>query len=146
MAEAPRHVARLDHRGHRRSIWASLSVVDVVLRLHGVLANALVLYLLILGVWGVAAGLRGRGPSSSYIGALLIVEAAVVIQGVFGIINFLQSPPRDSVHVLYGFALALALPFATTYARGRPSGRISLFMGVAALFCAGLAFRGILTS
>jgi len=125
------------------SLWS----VDLPLQLHGAIARALVFYLAAVGVWGVVEGIRGRGPSGSYLGSLAVAVAVSVIQGALGFATFaLRGAPREPMHILYGFALALALPLAWTYARGRPSARMSLFLGFAALFAAGLAIRGLTTA
>jgi hypothetical protein len=121
--------------------------VDVVLSVHGRVATAIVLYLSIVGLWGLLLGLRGSGPTPNFIGALVIFEIAAVAQGLLGIavLLFLR-PPGQSLHVLYGFALALALPLAATIVRNRERRTASLTFGLMALFAAGLAIRGITTA
>jgi hypothetical protein len=121
--------------------------VDVVLSLHGRVATAIVLYLTVVGLWGLLLGVRGSGPTPNFIGALVIFELAAVAQGLLGIavLLFLR-PPAQSLHVLYGFALALALPLAATLVRKRERRTASLTFGLMALFAAGLALRGITTA
>lgn len=104
------------------------------------------LYLAALGIWGVALALRGLGPSPSFRGAIVIVEVAIVAQGALGLLALPLHGLREWIHVLYGLALALALPLAATMAREREPRRSALFLGVAALFAAGLAIRGITTA
>jgi hypothetical protein len=48
--------------------------------------------------------------------------------------------------VLYGFALALAMPLAASLVRDRTPRGQSVALGLAALFTAGLAIRGIITA
>lgn len=117
-----------------------------MLSLHGRVANAIVLYLAIVGVWGLWLGARGAGPSANFVGALVIAEVAAVAQGLLGILLLLSSPPSQSLHVLYGFALAAAIPLAATIVRKRERRTASLTFGLAALFAAGLAIRGITTA
>ena len=120
-------------------------MVDLVVAAHGSFARVVVLYLVLLGGWGIAAGLRGKAPSGSYLGALVIAEGAALLQGLLGIANLFARPPQNTLHLLYGVALALALPLAWTYTRGRPGSRVSLMLGVVALFAAGLGVRGMTT-
>ncbi|HEY8861756.1 MAG TPA: hypothetical protein VIN37_06690 [Candidatus Limnocylindria bacterium] len=121
--------------------------MDVVLSLHGRVATAIVLYLSIVGLWGLWLGLRGSGPTPSFIGALVIFEVAAVAQGLLGIaLLFFSRGPSQSLHLLYGFALALALPLAATMVRRREGRTASLTFGLMALFAAGLAIRGITTA
>jgi hypothetical protein len=120
--------------------------VDVVLSLHGRVATAIVLYLSVVGLWGLVLGARGSGPTPSFIGALVIFELAAIAQGLLGIALLFSRPPSQSLHVLYGFALALALPLAATIVRKRERRTASLTFGLVALFAAGLAIRGITTA
>lgn len=120
--------------------------MDVVLSLHGRAATALVMYLAIVGLWGLFLGLRGAGPTPNFIGALVIAEIAAIAQGSLGIALLFSRPPSQSLHVLYGFALALALPLAATIVRRRERRTASLTFGLVALFAAGLAVRGITTA
>jgi hypothetical protein len=127
-------------------IWVSLRRVDVVLSLHGRTATAIVLYLVVVGFWGILLGLRGLGPTPSFVGALVIAEIAAVAQGALGIALLFSRPPSQSLHVLYGFALALAIPLAATIVRRREVRTASFTFGFMALFAAGLAIRGITTA
>ena len=124
---------------------SSLGVMELIVAAHASFARVVVLYLVLLGGWGIAAGLRGKAPSGSYLGALVIAEGVALLQGLLGIANLLARPPQNTIHLLYGVALAFALPLAWSYTRGRPGGRVSLMLGVAALFAAGLGVRGLTT-
>ncbi|MDP9246136.1 MAG: hypothetical protein M3O64_05715 [Chloroflexota bacterium] len=120
--------------------------MDVVLSLHGRVATAIVLYLSLVGLWGLGLGIRGSGPTPNFIGALVIFEIAAVAQGLLGVAVFVTRPPAQSLHVLYGVALALALPLAATFVRRREPRAASFAFGFMALFAAGLALRGITTA
>ena len=121
--------------------------MDVVLSLHGSLATALVLYYTVVGLWGVFLGVRNSGPTPGFRGAIAIAVIASVVQGALGfaVFAFLR-PPADALHVLYGLALALALPLAASLVRDRAPRGQSVALGLAALFAAGLAIRGIITA
>jgi hypothetical protein len=118
-----------------------------VLDLHARLATALLLYLVVLAAWGLLLASRGAGPSPSYNGALVIVELAIVAQGLLGGATWLvraAGPPW--IHALYGFALVLTVPLAATIARDGSPRRAALTFGVASLFAAGLVIRGMTTA
>lgn len=115
-----------------------------VLSLHAQLATALILYLAALGVWGIALGLGGSGPTPSYRGSLVIAEVAVVLQGLLGAGAWL-SGPGDAIHVLYGLALVVTIPLVATVVREGSPRRTALSLGLACLFAAGLAIRGVTT-
>ncbi len=112
--------------------------------LHATLAYTIVMYLALLGVWGLWLGARGSGPSASFRGALVIAEVAALAQGLVGLALALGRP-LNGIHALYGVALVLALPLAATLVRGRVPRGQSVALGIAALFTAGLAIRGITT-
>lgn len=120
--------------------------MEVVLSLHGRIATAVVLYLTVVGLWGLWLGIRGSGPTPNFIGALIIAEIAAVVQGLFGVALLFGRAPANSVHILYGFALAAAIPLAATLVRHRPPRAISFAFGFITLFAAGLAIRGITTA
>jgi hypothetical protein len=121
--------------------------MDLVLSLHGRLAIVLVLYFSAVGLWGLFLGVRGIGPTPGLRGAFVIAEIAAVAQGLVGVLLFaFLRPPRDSLHVLYGFALVFAMPLAASIARDRQPRGQSVALGLASLFTAGLAIRGITTA
>ena len=124
-----------------------MSWVEAVLSLHGRAATALVLYYTVVGLWGLFLGVRNSGPTPGFRGAIAIAVIASVVQGVLGFLVFaFLRPPNDSLHVLYGFALALAMPLAASMVRDRAPRGQSVALGLAALFTAGLAIRGIITA
>ena len=121
--------------------------VPMLAVLHAGLARALVLYLAFVGVWGLRAWQQRSGISPSYRGALVIAWLTAVVQGAFGILMWVTGiAPRDELHILYGFALAAALPLGYAYSRNRAPREQSLVTALVALFSAGLAIRGITTS
>jgi hypothetical protein len=121
--------------------------VEAVLSLHGRAATALVLYYTALGLWGLFLGVRNSGPTPGFRGAVVIAVIASVVQGALGfLVFFFLRPPPDLLHVLYGFALALAMPLAASLVRDRTPRGQSVALGFAALFTAGLAIRGIITA
>ncbi len=124
-----------------------MSRVDAVLSLHGRAATALVLYYTAVGIWGLFLGVRNSGPTPSFRGAIAIAVIASVVQGALGfLVLILGNPPRETLHILYGFALALAMPLAASLVRDRAPRGQSVALGFAALFTAGLAIRGIITA
>ena len=120
--------------------------MDVALSLHGRIAVAIVLYLSVVGVWGLALGIRGHGPTPNFVGALVIAEVTAIVQGLLGVVVLFTRSPAQSVHILYGFALALTLPMAATLVRKREPRAASFAFGSISLFAAGLAIRGITTA
>lgn len=115
--------------------------------IHSRLANTVLLYCLILGVWGLWRFFRKQGVESSFWGALVIAEALVLIQGALGVILWAMNlrPERGVVHILYGVVSALSLPAVYVYTRGRDERREMLLYGVVLLFMVGIALRAMAT-
>ncbi len=112
---------------------------------HALLAQSLLLYYALVGVWGLILGVRGAPVGSSYRGALLIGALAAVAQALVGIVLLLMGMlPRDLTHFLYGISLIVALPLARQYLVGRFLTPPSVY-GLTFLFMAGLATRAITT-
>jgi hypothetical protein len=121
--------------------------MDLVLSLHGRVGFALVLYYTFVGLWAILQGIRDRGPNASLRGAIAIATIAAVTQGALGLlVLFFRGAPSDAVHILYGLALVVAMPLAATLVRERTPRGQSIALGLAALFTAGLAIRGITTA
>lgn len=121
--------------------------MDLVFSLHGRVAYALVLYYTLVGLWAIVQGIRDRGPDKSLRGAIAIATIAAVVQGALGLLVLVfRGAPTDTVHIIYGLALALAMPLAATVVRDRTPRGQSIALGIAALFTAGLAIRGITTA
>jgi MFS family permease len=121
--------------------------VDLVFSLHARTAWALVLYYTAVGLWGLFLGIRNSAPTPGFRGAIAIAVIASVVQGALGfLVFFFLRPPPDTLHILYGFALAFAMPLAASVVRDRAPRGQSVALGLAALFTAGLAIRGIITA
>ena len=114
---------------------------------HERLSITILLFLLALGVWGLWHALRGEGAGGSYWGALAIGELLILVQALLGSALFIGGlrPARASVHILYGFVLALSLPAAFSYTRGRSSRFEVLVYALVAFFLAGVTIRARLT-
>ena len=120
---------------------------SLVLSLHDRAAWALVFYYSAVGLWGLYLGVRDSAPTPGFRGAVAIAVIASIVQGALGALVFLFGhAPRDLLHVLYGFALVLAMPLAASLVRDRTARGQSVALGLASLFTAGLAIRGIITA
>ena len=99
-----------------------------------------------VGLWGLLTFLRGGGLEGSISGSLIIGQVLIAAQGAAGLILFTRANrPQDSVHVLYGIAAFVTLPFVWTYVRERHPRQGLFFYSLAALFIFGLSIRGIST-
>lgn len=120
--------------------------MEALLSLHDRFGVAIVLYLVAAGLWGLLLGVRGVAPTAGYRGALIIAEGVIVLQGLLGVGVYVGGRPAEPMHLLYGAALVVALPLAWTIVRDRQPRGQSVALGLAALFAAGLALRGMATA
>jgi heme A synthase len=113
--------------------------------LHVLIARAMVLYYLLLGLWGLFLAVRRGEFDSAYRGALLIGLGLGIVQVLAGLVLVvLGTRPRDDLHYLYGLSVIVTLPLVHQYlARRRLSAPLAY--GLASLFMMGLSLRGITT-
>lgn len=119
-------------------------MTELIILVHAQLAWAVMIYVAVAGVWGVAEGLFGprmaadegatdssrlRSLSGSYRAILALAEGLLVVQGVAGAYTLLAgSAPRDMLHVVYGVVAAGLLPVA--YVLLNRYRRLSLWLGL----------------
>jgi hypothetical protein len=120
--------------------------MDVVELLHDRLATTVMLFFLLVSLWGLLEFAKGGSLGGNIAGALIIGQVLVVVQGAFGMVLFLFSDrPEDTIHILYGFTAALVLPFVWSYVRDRAPRQGLLLYSLVSLFVFGLAIRGMTT-
>jgi hypothetical protein len=116
-----------------------------VLGLHQLIAQALILYFAVVGVWGVVLAIRKKAMNSAYRGALTIGVVLAVVQAAVGLSLLVAGGrPGSDLHFLYGVTVILTLPLVASYIAERKFSRV-LAYGLASLFMAGLAFRALTT-
>ncbi len=114
--------------------------------LHDRLGTTVVLFFLIVGLWGILEFARGGVLGGNIAGALIIGQFLILAQGVLGLVIFVWGDrPNQMLHILYGFTAALVLPFVWSYVRDRAPRQGLLLYSLVALFIVGLAIRGITT-
>lgn len=118
----------------------------VLVTIHDRLSISMLLFMSILGLWGLIAYVRGGSLSGSLAATFVIGQLLVACQVLAGVALVLMGTrPADSTHYLYGATAVLILPFLWTYLRDRDQRQALLVYSLIALFIAGLAVRGITT-
>jgi heme A synthase len=119
---------------------------SVTVTLHQNWSRVVLLYTLLVALWALFLWLRGANPSGGLLGALILNEAVVLIQGILGVVLLTQGQrPHDALHFLYGVVSVLVLPAAYFYSEGGAERRDSLVFGLGGLFLLGIAIRAITT-
>ena len=115
-------------------------------QLHAGLANTVILFLTVCGLWGFVSAFRG-GMNGSLWGALVIGEGLIIVQGLLGAVSYLLGyrAAQGGLHILYGLTIVITLPGIYGFTRDRSAESQALWFGGGALFVVGLALRGITT-
>jgi hypothetical protein len=117
-----------------------------VLIIHDRLSITVLLFMGAVGLWGLFTFARGGILDGPIGGSLAIGQTLIGAQGAAGLVLFIWgNRPQDTVHVLYGIAAFVSLPFIWSYVRERHPRQGLFFYSLAALFIFGLAIRGIAT-
>jgi hypothetical protein len=114
---------------------------------HARLANAMILYSVVAGVWGIVSGLRRQSVSGSYWGIIAVAEVLFVAQALVGItLWFGGEQPARWVHILYGVVAILSLPAFYAMSKGRDDPRASSTYGLLFFFLVAIALRAMTTA
>jgi hypothetical protein len=125
----------------------ALGLLDVLAQLHGLAATALLIYALILGVWGSYRYFRNQALSGGYRASFLVMAGFSAVQGLLGLGAFvLGGRPTELLHIVYGVFAVIFLPGAYLFAHGGSSRREAVILAGAAWIVSIAFFRGIATA
>jgi len=114
----------------------------VLVDLHRTFANAVALYSLLVGIWGLFNFIRRRPPDGNYNGALAIGAGLFVVEGLLRMILVLMGlSPARWIHFLYGVTIMLTIPAIFAFTRGSNTTRESMLYGLGMVFIWGLSER-----
>jgi hypothetical protein len=114
---------------------------------HDRLANAMILYSLIAGGWGLIAGIRRQSMSGNYWGIIAVAEVLFLAQAIVGLTLWLGGDrPARGVHVLYGVVAILSLPAYYAMSKGRDDTRAVWTYGLLFFFLVAIALRAMTTA
>jgi hypothetical protein len=117
-----------------------MTLVDI----HARLANSMLIFLSVAGVWGLAIFFLRRSITGSYWGILAVGEILIVAQMIIGIILWIDGGrPARTIHVLYGIVAGISLPGYYAYTKGRDDRRTSVAYGLICLFLVGISIRAM---
>ena len=115
--------------------------------LHRVGATALLIFALVLGVWGTYQYFRRSAVTGGFRSSYLIMARLTAVQGLLGLGAFALGgrPGGQLLHLVYGIFAVLFLPGAYLYAHSGNPRREALIMAGAAWIVSVAYFRGIAT-
>ncbi len=121
-------------------------MADAFLSVHRISATALVVFSVLLGVWGAYGYFRHAQVSGGFRSSYLIMAGLTAFQGLFGLALLATGhPPSRLLHVVYGIFAVLFLPGAYLYAHGGSKRREAVVLAGAAWIVAIAYLRGIST-
>jgi heme A synthase len=114
--------------------------------LHRVVANALLLLMLLLGLWGLAMALAKRSVGGSFRSTYVLSIGVFGLQALIGAALLVAGHrPRDMLHLLYGIVPFVALGWAFSSSANAKPQREAFILAIAALFTFGLVIRAMTT-
>ena len=115
--------------------------------LHSFGARVLVVFAILLGLWGAYHYFRNQSLSGGFRSTYLIMAGIVPVQGILGVAALVTggSPREGILHMVYGVFATLFVPGAYLYTRGNDARREALVLAGASWIVAIALFRGIST-
>lgn|ERR671922_1713748 len=122
-------------------------MVAVLAAVHAYGARVLLIFAVVLGVWGAYEYFRNHRASGGLRSTFLIMAALTPLQGLLGLGALATggSPREGILHMVYGVFAALFVPGAYVYSRGSDARREVLVLAGASWIVAIAFFRGIAT-
>ncbi|MHB8588726.1 MAG: hypothetical protein ACYDA0_07735 [Candidatus Dormibacteraceae bacterium] len=120
--------------------------MQALVALHGVGARALLIFAVILAVWGTYRYFRNAEVSGGFRASYLIMAGLTALQGLVGLAAFIfGGRPTELLHLVYGVFAVLFLPGAYLYAHGGTRRREAVILAGGAWVVSIAFFRGIAT-
>ena len=115
--------------------------------LHTGIANMVLLYNTLVGLWGLIRFFRGQGIDSSYWGAMALGPRLGLVQLGMGLwlISLGLGVNVRFVHYLYGALVIISVPATFAFTRGRDDRGAMLTYAGMFLLVAGFGIRGYTT-
>ena len=115
--------------------------------LHGYGARVLLVFAIVLGLWGAYHYFRTHRLSPGFRSTYVIMAVLTPVQGLLGAATLAAggSPAEGILHMVYGAFATLFLPGAYVYSRGGDARREALILAGASWIVAIAYFRGIAT-
>ena len=121
-------------------------MIDAIVFVHGVLARALILYAVVLGIWGTYLYFRRAAVTGGFRSSFLILGAVIAVQGIAGLVVLAAGHrPAELLHIVYGAFAVLFIPGVYIYAHDGTPRREAIFLAGAAWIVSIAFFRGFAT-
>ena len=104
--------------------------------IHGILFNAHILFMAVLGLWSIVMAVRTNSISGQFFGAVATSALLAAVVLLIGIIMFLQglTVERPTIYFLYMAWLIIIMPGLFSMLRGRDDREAALYFAMLAVF------------
>jgi heme A synthase len=114
--------------------------------LHGYGARVLLIYAVVLAIWGTYRYFRNQQLSGGFRSSYLIMAGLTAVQGLVGLVAFaLGGRPTELLHIVYGVFAVIFLPGLYLYAQGGSHRREAVILAGTAWIVSIAYLRGIAT-
>lgn len=114
--------------------------------LHGYGARVLLVYAVVLGLWGGFIYFRNSELNGGFRASYLIMAGLTAVQGLLGLATFaVGARPIELLHVVYGIFAVVFLPGTYLYAQGGARRREAVILAGASWIVSIAYLRGIAT-
>ena len=121
-------------------------MIDAIVFVHAVLARALLLFAILLGIWGTYLYFRRSAVTGGFRSSFLILAGLIAVQGVAGLAVLAAGHrPAEILHIVYGVFAVLFIPGVYLYAHGGTPRREAVLLAGAAWIVSVAFFRGFAT-
>lgn len=121
-------------------------MTDLLRALHLYGARALLIYAVVLGVWGTYRYFRNGELTGGFRSSYLIMAGLTAAQGLVGLGAFaLGARPHELLHIVYGVFATIFLPGTYLYAQGGSRRREAVILAGSAWIVSIAYLRGMAT-
>jgi hypothetical protein len=121
-------------------------MIDAAVLFHGLFARALLLFAILLGIWGTYLYFRKSAVNGGFRSSYLIMGGLTALQGLAGLgVLIAGRRPTELLHIVYGVFAVLFIPGVYLYAQGGTPRREAVLLAGAAWIVAIAYFRGMAT-
>ena len=121
-------------------------MTDALVLVHGLAARALLLFAVVIALWGTYLYFRRAAVTGGFRSSFLIMAGFTALQGLAGLAVLIAGKrPAEILHVVYGIFAVLFLPGVFFYAQGGTPRREAVFLAGGAWVVSIAFFRGLAT-
>jgi heme A synthase len=119
--------------------------MSTIVGLHRYLSTVLLIFAVLLALWGTVTYFRNQKVSGGFRSSYLIMTAVTVLQGLLGLGALVTGGSPRILHIVYGVFAVLFLPGAYLYSHQGSQRRETLILAGACWIVAIAYFRGMAT-